>query len=235
VPCALHHADLEAVIARGADPAKAGRAENGSIICRWHTRRIKFLLGEISSDWLDLALVLVAGTTPKEKSPHTGKVKGVAPPAPANLEALALRDTRSSSIRLVKDKSDPIPSVPSIVASWVLLVAEERPITGQLPGSVIGQIDLLDRCGEWIGRQDWIGDYWLELTDLRKALRLALHDKSHQWVGVCYLASDTEQACGGDLTRQNGSDTVACFRCKARWSTSNELARLWVALEGKTG
>jgi hypothetical protein len=131
------------------------------------------------------------------------------------------------------DNSEPIPAVLSIVASWVLLVAEERPITTALPRSVIAQLQLLERHGDWIAAQSWVDDYTAEMSELRKALRLAVRDVTHRTLGKCRLPSEEEDGllCGGALVQENGSDVVSCRGCRAQWTTPQELARLSISLE----
>jgi hypothetical protein len=122
--------------------------------------------------------------------------------------------------------------VPAVVASWLLLVADELPIKSQLPSSVPAQMDLLRKQLDWIGRQDWVDDFWREMTELHKALKAALHD--HEYVrmaGGCYLPDDAGARCGGALIRRNGDTSVKCSRCSNTWAKPYELARLAVALE----
>jgi hypothetical protein len=210
-------------------------------LCRWHRGRLDSTVCDIRTDWFDLALILEAGSAPKDTAPKTRHMKSASPPAPANLDALVLRDPRTHAAKLPKvqqdgkptDMSKPIPAVLTIVASWVLLVADERPLTTVLPSSVIAQLDLLTRHGDWIAAQPWIDDYYLEISELRKALKTALRDKSSVRIGSCYLPTADDQACGGALLRENGSATVKCFRCRSAWTTPQELARLQLALEGK--
>lgn len=209
-------------------------AEHG-MLCLHHRRSLDHLTRDVRDLWYDLTFILEAGTAPKDETPKTRHLKSAEAPAPANLEALALRDPRSSSLILPDvDESTPIPPVLSIVASWLLLVAEERPLTGNLPQSVIAQLRLLERHGDWIAGQPWIDDYVTELGDLRKALRIAVRDVTHRTLGRCRLpAEDAEGVCGGPLIQQNGADSVKCSKCSAQWSTPQELARLSLSLEAK--
>lgn len=203
-------------------------------VCSWHRRRMDSLVDDVKTDWLDLALIMEAGSAPIDGRSESRRSKQPYPPAPANLEAVALRDPRSSVRR--DSKGDPmrgeVPSVLSVVASWVQLLAEERPITADLPSSVIAQLDLLARHHDWICEQTWVDDYWRELSELRTALRSALHDKTFVRIGTCYLPTTTGR-CDGPLLRRNGSQSVQCFRCRESWTTPQQLARLQISLEGR--
>lgn len=211
------------------------------LLCFWHRNRMTSTSNAIRELWLDLALIIEAGSAPKDETPRTRHLKAAEAPAPANLDALALRDERSSAVPLVDrwvdgefiqgDYSTPIPSVLTIVASWLLCVADERPLTATLPGSVLGQLDVLVRHHDWIAAQLWVDDYVLEMTDLHKALKLAVHDYTHREVGRCRLPVEDRDRCGGALIAENGSGVITCRACRATWVTPQEQARLAVALE----
>lgn len=219
----------------GANGEPLNREAEHGLLCPHHRRSLDHLTRDVRDLWYDLTFILEAGTGPKDETPRTRHLKAAEAPAPANLEALALRDPRSSSTALPEDTSTPIPAVLSIVASWVLLVAEERPLTAdKLPQSVIAQLQLLDRHADWIAGQPWVDDYATELGDLRKALRLAVRDVTHHKIGRCRLpAEEGEGACGGTLIRENGAESVRCSQCGAQWTSPQELARLSLSLEAK--
>jgi len=189
------------------------------LLCRRHSQRLLDTLTDIRELWFELALILEAGSAPKEASPKTRRLKADSPPAPANLDALVLRDHRT----IQKGHTDP-PSLPAIIASWVLLVADERPLTTTLPNSVVGQLDLLTRHHQWITGQEWIEDYQREMTELRKALKSAVRDQTHREYGKC-------PHCNGPVFIRNGSNNAKCSGCNATWSTPQELARLSVMRE----
>jgi hypothetical protein len=123
-----------------------------------------------------------------------------------------------------------VPAVLAVVASWTLLLAEERPLTATLPRSVLAQLDLLRRHHEWIAAQLFIDDYLLEMAELRKALTGAVRDVRYERRGVCALPFEGA-VCRGTLLEENGTRAVVCTRCRARWVTDQELARLAVTLE----
>ena len=209
-----------------------------SLVCEWHRRALTRLTEQIREGWFDLALITVAGSAPKDAAPKTRRTKSASPPAPANLDVIVLRDPRTATAELRQllrdghpaDLSRPASNVLAAVASWVLLVAEERPLSAKLPSSVIAQLDLLERHGDWISEQPWIDDYWAELGEIRNALKSALHDRASTKVGRCYLPTDDGKDCHGNLLRRNGELSVRCHRCDARWVTAAELARLELAL-----
>lgn len=255
-------------------------ADDGLLLCDNHLRRLGRTNTEIRDLWYDLTFILEAGTAPKDETPKTRHLKSAEAPAPANLEALSLRDKTSHGERIAAraychqcgdigqtsfvqspeasrryaqwaanlhttrtghsayvadgDNSTPIPAVLAIVASWLLLVAEERPLTATaLPKSVIAQLSLLERHHEWMAAQEWIGDYVSELDDLRKALKLAVRDHTHKVVGRCHLAANdgTEAHCGGTLMQENGAHVVRCVKCAAQWSSPHERAMLSMSME----
>lgn len=213
-------------------------AEADPLVCGWHRGALRRLPGEIREAWFDLALIAEAGSAPKDAAPKTRRTKSASPPTPVNLDVVVLRDPRTATTELRQilrdghpaDLSRPASNVLTAVASWVLLLAEERPLTATLPSSVIGQLDLLERHTDWIAQQPWIDDYWAELGGIRSALRSALRDRASTKVGRCYLPTDDGSDCHGNLLRRNGELSVRCHRCGARWVTAAELARLELAL-----
>lgn len=218
---------------RGANGLPLDReAEHGLLLCTWHRRRMDHLTRDIADLWVDLAFILEPGSAPKDDTPRTRHLKASEAPAPANLEALSLRDSRSASAPLPDDPSTPIPAVPAIVASWVLLVAEERPLSATLPKSVLAQLQLLTVHGDWIAGTEWAPDYLTELDELRRALSAAVRDQPFRKVGRCSLPGPEGGACVGDLVKENGSDHIECRSCHARWVTPQEQARLAVVLDG---
>lgn len=265
----------------GANGEPLNREAEHGLLCPHHRRSLDHLTRDVRDLWYDLTFILEAGTGPKDETPRTRHLKAAEAPAPANLEALALRDAATHGERLAGraychqcgdigygppiqqaesaaryaqwaanlhtvrtghrayvvdgDNSDPLPPVLSVVASWLLLVAEERPLTAdKLPQSVIAQLQLLDRHADWIAGQPWVDDYATELGDLRKALRLAVRDVTHHKIGRCRLpAEEGEGACGGTLIRENGAESVKCVQCGAQWTSPQELARLSLSLEAK--
>lgn len=211
------------------------------LLCAWHRRRLTTTTRNIADLWLDLALLIEAGSAPKDETPKTRHLKSAEAPAPANLEALALYDRRSSPTRLPErwvkgryfeaDNSTPIPPVTAIVAGWVLCLAEERPLTATvLPGSVLAQLELLTLHHDWIAAQLWIDDYVTELTDVHKALKAAVRDHEAKLIGYCRLPV-ADRTCGGQLLKENGSGVIRCTSCRESWVTPQQQAMLAVALE----
>lgn len=190
------------------------------ILCRRHRQRMDKLNEETAILWCELNLV-IDGSLPREASEKTRHLKSPEAPAPCDLTAVSLRDPRSYG---------EIPAVPHIVASWLLLVAEERPLTMTLPKGVVGQLDLLARHHDWMAGQDWVDDYLLELAELRKALAGAVRDRTHRKIGHCNLPV-ASGICGGVLLKENGTGVIKCVDCGAAWVTAQEQARLAVSLE----
>lgn len=226
-----------------------GRDEHGQpihreavvgFLCHAHRRRMDDTVHEIGELWTDLDLILEANSAPKDETPKTRHLKAAEAPAPANLEALALRDHRSSSTvippnpKIPKhegDPSTPIPPARFIVGSWLSVVAEERPLSSTLPRSILAQLAILARHGDWIAAQPWVDDYLGELIDVRKALKAAVRDQVYRRVGQCPLFPEgQDQPCGGALLEENGSGVVKCADCRASWVTPQEQARLAITL-----
>ena len=210
-------------------------------LCLWHRNGLTIATTEITRLWYDLALIVEAGTAPKDETPKTKHLKAAEAPAPANLDVLALRDPRSHVAAIPPtvenygygDPSSPIPPVLTVVAGWVLCLAEERPLSASLPRSVIAQLDLLALHHDWIAAQPWVDDYSNEMRDLRDALKLTVRDHTHRKIdGRCQLPTETG-VCGGVLLSENGSGVIRCTACRANWVTPQQQALLAITLEGK--
>jgi hypothetical protein len=174
-------------------------------LCGKHRRRLDMLTSDVNVLWCELALVL-DGSAPREHHEQTRHTKAAEAPAPLDLGAVALRDPRSYG---------ELPSVASVVASWVLLLAEERPLGDTLPASVVAQLALLTRHGDWISAQGWVDDYARELEELRTALRHAVGDKMRvRPVGKCPSQDGDGLPCEGPLVpSETGRMAVDCRRC----------------------
>jgi hypothetical protein len=200
-------------------------ALDGLLLCRRHRRRMDDDVSEIGLLIVDTQRITDGGA-PQDSGPRGGKSKKRAdPPAPGDVAIMALYDRRNATSRLPGDESEPVPAVLAVVASWTLLLAEERPLTATLPRSVLAQLDLLRRHHEWIAAQLYIDDYLLEMGELRKALTGCVRDRTFIKVGTCDLPAD-DRLCGGALMMKNGEDTVTCRECGAAWSDPRERARL---------
>lgn len=217
---------------RGANNEPLHREAEYGHLCVMHRQRMGSVLNDIRDLWTDLAFIVEAGAAPKDDSPRGKRTKASEAPAPANLEVLSLRDPRSAPARINGDQSQPIPSVVATIAGWVMVVAEERPITVTLPANVYGQIGLLVRHGDWIAGQDWVDAFISEMDDLRKALRHTVRDREYRAVGRCPVIGDDGEPCTGKLLERNGADTIKCSVCDACWTTPPERARLSVMLGG---
>lgn len=206
------------------------------LVCRWHRGRLDWVVEEISVGFVELQLVIVAGTAPKEAANKGGKhSKSPYPAAPVNLDVVALRDARTAggelrhilSDGLKADVSRPVPAAPVVVGGWLKLVAEERPLTAKLPSQVLGQLDVLKRHHEWIAAQPWVDEYLREMSELKRAISSALRDNTHRFMGRCYLIGEDGQVCNGELLQENGTEFVQCRKSRShQWRTPRELAAL---------
>jgi hypothetical protein len=208
---------------------KTRHATTGAI-CGWHDEQLTTSIDEIKLHWRSLNLILLPGTTPIETTARGGKSKAD-PPAPANLEVLSLRDRRSGSAY------DELPSVPAVIAAWVVEWDDERRLTEThtelvngvtvtrerrltLPRGVLAQLDLLARHQTWIVGRPWVDDYITELNQLRRALKHALRDRETTEMGRCLY-------CDTNLVER--SNAVICPGCHEKWVSPQEKARLSVA------
>lgn len=199
-------------------------------LCRQHRDRLDYLTDEIALLIVDTQHIRDGGA-PRENGPSGGhRKKRADPPAPGDVTIMALYDARTLAVRTTADQSEPIPAVLSMVASWVQMLAEERPLTAELPKSVLAQLALLRRHGDWFAGHGAVEDYLRELEEIHKALRGVVHDHTVKRIGWCDLPAEDGEACGGPLMVENGSHVVKCSRCRATWTTPQEQARLAVRL-----
>lgn len=160
------------------------------LLCGKHRAKMDKITAEVNMLWCELALI-IDGSAPRESSMKQRPRKQPEAPAPLDLAAAALRDPRNGATV----QSGDIPSVMGVVSSWVLLVAEERPLTATLPSSVVAQLALLALHHDWIAAQTWVDDYVSELSELVKALRLAVNDREFVKVGTCDLPIQGPAPC----------------------------------------
>jgi hypothetical protein len=234
-------------------------------VCAWHERSIGRRLNELENDWLDLELIEEPGSAPRRDETGKGRrLKKPYPAAPANLDVLVLRDPRTKIQRIPtlqrdgkpSDMSEPLINPVASMRDLAEMVRDGRPLTqtitrdrvidgrtvqvsrtipAAIPGGIIGCINLLRRHANWVCEQDFVAVFWDELTAVHRAVRGALNDQAHRFIGRCYLTlDDSPTACGGNLLRPNGSHSVKCHRCGAAWVTAYQLATLQLAL-GRTG
>lgn len=240
--CVLPHAEPE-------------QAEVG-LLCARHRRRLDMLTREIRALWCEIALV-IDGSTPREGTPKTRHLKAAEAPAPVDLTLAAMRDPRTKLFKIAPtevnpdgDLSEPLLTVPPVVASWAYRLRDERGLTQidhrllirlnrpvaitpvtvpmRVPVSLVAQLDFLQRHNDWWAANPDVDDYHDELDELRRALKSATHDHSHAKFGVCDMPVPGRAKCGGDLLQENGSGVIRCSACGCRWVTPQEQARLAV-------
>jgi hypothetical protein len=173
-------------------------------LCGWHRDRLDFLSSEIAILWCELALIL-DGSAPREWTEKTKHVKAAEAPAPLDLEAAVLRI-----------------SIPAEAAWWTLQFANDRPLRN-LPGSVVGQFDLMQKHHDWAASWHRIVDYanWLEQT--RKLMRRTVRDWIGQILGTCDWPDTNGHPCGGKIMRENGTETVRCNKCGRIWESGRRV------------
>lgn len=218
------------------DDKPAGEAEVGQL-CGWHRLQLDRLVNDIRDLDQDLNLLMEAGTAPKQQSANGGRSKGNPnPPAPANLDFIVLHDRRShSDVDSVDDRADqPAASIELMTEANATRVRDERRLTrivlrpvrqpdgsilevpttvpALVPRSYVARLDMLVRHHDWIAAQDWVGDYWDELHQLRNSMRGAVRDKPFKRVGSCYLMTpvDITDQCGCDCHTSGGAFRLPC-------------------------
>src|SRR5206468_9659540 len=145
-------------------------------------------------------------SAPRYATPKTRHLKNPEAPAPGDLTLMALFDARTHTQRLPGDQSEPMIPIAHTVGSWVLLLAEERPLSGELPNSILGQLDLLARHGDWLAGREWIDDLLAELGEIRQHLRAAVHEPAASPVGRCPSQDADGRACDGPLWADKGGE-----------------------------
>lgn len=215
----------------------------GLLLCRKHRRRMDDDVTEIGLLIVDSQRVTDGGV-PSDPTPKTRRLKQPEAPAPGDLLLMAMYDPRTTATRLRPtpealavgdkdgDQSEPLTNVLGEIADLVERLAEERRLSN-LPASVLAQLDLLKRHHDWIAAQDWCDEYLEQIATTKRGLAGALHD--HRFIPrdkPCNLpAENGEGTCGGKLLEENGTAVVVCVKCRARWVTGQELARLALSLE----
>lgn len=234
--CVLHEQD---------DPAETWIGN----LCKRHRRRMDDLTSEIGLLLVD-ACRIIDGGAPAELRPRTRRLKEAEAAAPADLALLALLDrrTRITHVKATTlgetDRSTPTMPILAVIASWLLLVAEERPLKEKLPQSALAQLDLLARHHDWLAATLYVDDYLAELTDLLRHLRDVTNDHTHHRVATCDLPTEDGQIpaliirrnralrvvliCGGAVLCANGDDVWRCKRCGSTWITDQQKARFGV-------
>ncbi len=159
-------------------------------LCSRHRANLDDWASEIPAMWFKLAFALepAAGGSSdggsRSHSPHS--------PAPIDLVVAALRDARNPTARTT---GGDVPSVLGVVASWVMVLADRRPLKtftrdhigwriypdgsrekrfgplyGLMPRSMLGQLALLRSHHDWIADQPFVGAYHAQLGQIHAAL-----------------------------------------------------------------
>lgn len=203
----------------------------GLLLCGKHRRDLDDFTTEIGLLIVDTCRIRDGGA-PSEATPKTRHLKQPEAPAPGDLSIMALYDSRTTTTRIAEtpenpggDQSEPMVPVLHVVASWLLLVAEERPLSAELPRSVLGQLVILERHHDWLAAESYADDYWREMRELRQHLRGAVRDHTHTRIGTCDLPTEESEQCGGSILVRNGDTVWRCQRCGAEWVTDQQQAR----------
>jgi len=206
-------------------------------LCKPHRKRLDTITTDIHDLLFDLPHITEAGTAPKDSTPKGKHTKNPYPPAPANLDVIALLDTRGKSTARDywvkqdngqwKMEGSKITPVLNVIAYWVAAVAQMRDIDRtHLPKSAAGQLDWLRRHHDWIATQTAVETYLHSIENVRKELRTTLHDYQTDMNDRC-------PHCNSSLHAKGNRGAVECrYGCGAQWVTPQEQARLALMLEG---
>lgn len=206
-------------------------------LCKQHRKRLDTIATDIHDLLFDLPHITEAGSAPKDSSPKGKHTKNPYPPAPANLDVIALLDTRGKSTARDywvkqdngqwKMEGSKITPVLNVIAYWVAAVAQMRDIDKtHLPSSAAGQLDWLRRHHDWIAAQSAVERYLHSIENVRKELRATLRDWQTDMTDRC-------PHCNGALFARGNRGAVECrYGCGAKWVTAQEQARLALMLEG---
>lgn len=198
MPCPLPHE-------RPAEP------DSGYFICRRHMSRLTEHLTAIAGILDDLDELLV---TPPPADGNDARAARCDPPAPCRLDVLDLTDKRSDTPAL------------HLVASWCLLVSDERHLSG-IPSWPSSQARWLIRHVDWLGHHPAADDCAVEIANAWRWLSSAAGLKPPPALFRCpVIHPDTDEECGGPVRAEPWTFGVKCARCGERWSGDEQLHRL---------
>ncbi len=183
----------------------------GYLICRRHLVRLTEHLSAIAVILDDLDELLI---TPPPMDANDVRSARCDPPAPCRLDVLDLIDKRSDTPAL------------HIVASWCLLVSDERHLSG-MPSWPSSQARWLIRHVDWLGHHPAADDCAVEIANAWRWLSAAAGLKPPPTLFRCPVVHpDTEQECGGPVRAEPWTFGVRCAKCGERWSGDEQLHRL---------
>lgn len=195
-------------------PDKPRRATPGYRTCDRCVERIR----EALSDIPDLYAVL--GTDEAfmpAVNPGARRGPGFGSRSPANDQAIALTDPRTTWT-----EEDRIHNPLVVVESWARMVREdvgEQPPPGN--AYVRGEVELLIRRLDFITRQEWVDEFWLEIREVRDQLGAFNGDRKPLPVGKCpSLLKTTGKECGTPLYAPLQGDVIKCRNkpCGREWT-----------------
>ena len=182
----------------------------GYIICRRHLTRLTEHLTAIAVILDDLDELLVS---PPPMDANDARSARCDPPAPCRLDVLDLTDKRSDTPALY------------LVASWCLLVSDERQLSG-IPSWPSSQARWLIRHVDWIGHHPAADDCAREMADAWRWLTTAAGMHPSPPLFSCPVVHpDAEGECGGPVRAELTTFGVRCAKCGERWDGNERLAR----------
>ena len=187
------------------------RLDDGYTICRHHQTRLREDLTAAALVLDDLHQLLV---TPAPIDGNDIRAAKTDAPAPCRLDILDLTDPRSDT-----------PAV-HVLASWCLLVAEERHLA-TLPRTPPHQARWLTLHLDWLARHPAANDAATELHDVWRWLRTAAGLAPPPPLFTCpVIHPDTDAECGGPVYPSPYTFAVRCAACGETWDGQMALRRL---------
>lgn len=133
--------------------------------------------------------------------------------SPANDHAIAMTDPRTTWTA-----EDRVHNPLTVVESWARMVrgdVGEKPPEGR--ATVHGETRLLIRRLDFITRQDWVDEFWVEVREVRDQLRAFNGDRKPLPIGYCPTLLATGKDCRTALFAPPMGDTIRCNGCRREW------------------
>lgn len=132
--------------------------------------------------------------------------------SPANDHVIALTDPRTTWT--AEDRThNPL----VVVESWARMVRQD---VGQAPpegpATMTGECQLLVKRLDFITRQDWVDDFWVELREVRDQLRAFNGDHKALPIGRCPTLVKNG-TCNTALFAPLAGETIRCGGCRREW------------------
>lgn len=186
------------------------------LLCRRHYHWLDASLAELPKLWKMLPWETPSGDEDVNADRSTTRVGS---PSPGSLHAAALTDPRSYQVREWREDGY-IPYIPTTVATWAVLVAEEKespaPAADWRPG-VEESVAMLRGWRHYVAGQEWVASMADDVELCHRHLASATGaGRREPSVASC-------PGCGLELHNVIGMDRIRCRSCRRIW-TGLELA-----------